>query len=532
MKSSATLLCVLLISALTVRADPQSLRTSPEHLARQLIDQNRLVEALDLLNKRSLDGHNDAVYLRGYVLYRLNRLAEAKRHLIAIATLPSAPPEASYFLARIAETQGNRKEAIHWLQIAAEAKPPVNDTLARLGKLYWEVGELDNSQTWTERALEKTPWDGGLHYRLARIFQQKGQPAAAAREFQESSKRKSADSEAVQQLMRCSEALSSKDEGAARQIRGQFLQRSNLDPDLLLALGTVFAQAGAPDQSLELYSAAVSRDPSLFQAHFDLGLALLNLNRAPEAVTYLSDSCKLAPGSKQANAALGVAYVMQGKFAEAVTPLQAAREADNRDGKIAGLLSVAYFRTGAAVKAIPILRDLIRQNTADPKVYFLLIDCLNSDAHEEEALAVSTETVKKFPLLAKAWLSNGQQLARLGKYHEAGAEFARSLKLEPSNMDAMLGLAEAQQKDGDYQASLETYQRALAQSTSVTAALGAARSLVFLGKAGRCSPTARTISRIRRKHQPASPRTLANLRQARGEGTFRATGSTRTPTPG
>jgi tetratricopeptide (TPR) repeat protein len=97
-------------------------------------------------------------------------------------------------------------------------------------------------------------------------------------------------------------------------------------------------------------------------------------------------------------------------------------------------------------------------------------------------MAVSAEAVKRFPQLAKAWLSHGQQLARLGRYHEAGLEFAKASELAPDDIDALLGLAEAQQKDGDYQGSFDTYQRALARDGDVTAALGTARSLMFLGK--------------------------------------------------
>ncbi len=60
--------------------------------------------------------------------------------------------------------------------------------------------------------------------------------------------------------------------------------------------------------------------------------------------------------------------------------------------------------------------------------------------------------------------------------------FAKAAELAPEQVEALLGLAEAQQKDGDYQAALETYQRAAAKDGDITAALGAARSLVFLGR--------------------------------------------------
>jgi tetratricopeptide (TPR) repeat protein len=76
-------------------------------------------------------------------------------------------------------------------------------------------------------------------------------------------------------------------------------------------------------------------------------------------------------------------------------------------------------------------------------------------------------------------------VARLGRYREAGPLFARALELAPGQTDSLLGLAEAQQKQGEYAVSLETYQRALEiEPTNVTASLGAARNLVLLNRLG------------------------------------------------
>jgi tetratricopeptide (TPR) repeat protein len=478
LKVLSFLVLLLPLSAAT-RVQPPDLTR-----ARRLIEEEKLPEALAVLDEAKAANGTDPslLYLRGYVLYRMNKLSEAKQDLKSSATATPTALRSHYILARIAESEGQRTEAIRWLRPCAEAEPPVDDALPRISKLYWEVGQIENSQVWTERALRKTPWDGSLHYRLARIYQIKGQAEQARVEFAASSRLKSADSTGVRKLMECSEALSAKDLKTALRVREEFIGQSELDPDLLVALGTTFATAGSPEQAIDLYTAAVARDPQLFQAHFNLGLAMLNLNRPDAAIEPLQRSLELAPESKQANAALGLSYVMQNRYSDAVAPLEAAREADRHDTKTAGLLSVAYYRSGAAAKAIPILRDVLQNSKQDPKFYFLLIDCLNADAQEEEALAVSTEAAARFPQLAKAWLSKGQQLARLGKYHEAGVQFAKAAELEPGDIDALLGMAEAQQKDGDYQGSFETYQRALARDGDVTAALGAARSLMFLGK--------------------------------------------------
>jgi tetratricopeptide (TPR) repeat protein len=451
---------------------------------RLLIDRREFAKALVVLNtaKRENGPDSGVLYLRGYVLYRLDRLSEAKQELKIVLTVDPQNLQSRYILGRIAQSEGQQVAAIHWLEPCAGADPPVEDAQARISKLYWETGQIEQARAWTEKAVLAAPWDGSLHYRLGRIYQQVGREELAKKEFAESVKTKTADSEGVQKLMECSRDLSTQDMVAALRIRSEFLNRPALDPDLLIALGTSFATSGVPEQAIELFQSAATRDPKFFQAQFNLGLAMLNLKRPQEAIRPLEASLRLVPESKQANAALALAYVMQGKFKEAVVPLEIAREADPHDRKTAGLLSVAYYRSGAAARAIPILRESLEQSKDDPKFYFLLVDCLNATEQQQEALTVASDAVERFPGLAQAWLGKAQQLARLGKYHEAGPLFARAAQLAPEQVEALLGLAEAQQKDGDYQAALETYQRAAAKDGDVTAALGIARSLIFLGR--------------------------------------------------
>jgi tetratricopeptide (TPR) repeat protein len=452
--------------------------------ARLSIDKNEFGKALALLDEGKKMNARDVEisYLRGYVLYRQHELEAAKQELKA--TINLAPPslQSRYLLGRIAQLQAQNGEAIRWLEPCARANPPIEDAPARISKLYWDAGRVDDARVWTGKALALAPWDGSLHYRLGRIYQQAGQSELARREFTESMKSKTADAEGVRKLMECSRALASHDMAAALRIRNEFLDGPQLDPDLLVALGTDFATAGAPEQAIGLFQTAAVRDPQSFQAQFNIGLAKLNMKEPEAAVEPLKTSLRLLPVSKEANAALALAYVMQGKFKESIGPLEVASEADPEDRKTAGLLSLAYYRSGAASKAVPILRQTIAKSKDDPKVYFLLIDCLNATEKQQEALTVSDEAVRLFPDLAKSWLGKAQQLARLGRYHEAGPLFAKAAELAPDEVEPLLGLGEAQQKDGEYQAALASYQRALSKDGDLTAALGAARNLIFLNR--------------------------------------------------
>lgn len=451
---------------------------------RIFIDRGDFSQALDVLGTVETGAKSDpqVLYFRGYVLYRLARFPAATAELKAALSVDPHSLRSSYILSRIAQSEGNRSEAIRWLVPCASANPPVEDAQARIGKLYWDTGQHEQARFWTEKAVVNTPWDGSLHYRLGRIYQQAGEGELAQQEFAKSLKAKAADADAVQQMMECAHALSIKDMATASKIRDQFLHNGQLDPDLLVALGASFAGSGEPDQAVQLFKLAAERDPDSFQAPFNLGLALLNLKRPAEAVSPLQASVRLAPASKEANAALALAYVLQDNYKDALGPLEAAREADPRDRKTAGLLSVAYYRSGTPAKAIPILRESLKAVPDDAKIYFLLIDCLNATEKQQEALEVANQALERFPELPQAWLGKAQQMARLGQYHEAAPLFAKAAELAPDRVEPLLGLAEAQQKDGAYEVSLTTYQRAMQKDDQVSAVLGAARDLIFLNR--------------------------------------------------
>ncbi|HCC59119.1 MAG TPA: hypothetical protein DEQ47_18025, partial [Solibacterales bacterium] len=109
------------------------------------------------------------------------------------------------------------------------------------------------------------------------------------------------------------------------------------------------------------------------------------------------------------------------------------------------MLGLAELRTNAPERAIPVLRDAVRFAHGDPKPYFLLIEALNATEQQAAALDVAQEAWKLFPSLPQASLAKAQQLARLGRYREAGPLFARAAELAPGQIDSLLGLAEVQQ---------------------------------------------------------------------------------------
>ncbi len=423
---------------------------------------------------------SDQIFRNGTELFGRRDLAAARQEFLRLTRTSSYASKSRYYLGRIALLESKPVEAVEWLEPIAVNIPTIFDAAAQLSRAYLDAGQIDKAKSMTERALRQAEWDGALHYRLGRIYQQLGDSENARREFAESVRLKSADRESVEMLLQCSQKLASGAAEDAMRIRQALLNNPSLDPDVLVALGLTFTGAGLQSESLKPFQTAAKRDPSFFQAQYNAGLALLKLGRPSEATAYLEAARRLAPDLSDSNSALAVAYVLQARYADAMLPLEKWRALQPVNARALNMLGLAYLRTNAAGRAIPVLRDAVRLAPGDPKPYFLLVEALNAAEQQAAALEVAADALKLFPALAQAHLAEAQQLARLGRYRDAGPLFARAAELAPGQIDGLLGLAEVQQKQGDYAASLETYQRALAiDRNNVTAALGGARDMIL-----------------------------------------------------
>ena len=431
----------------------------------------------------------EETYNRALQLFEAHDLSAARPEFLLLLQSGPLSIKAKYYLGRIALLESKPAEAIQWLEPVAAADPAGLDVAAQLSKAYLDSGQLGKAKHLTERAIGQAAWDGALHYRLGRIYQQMGDADGARKEFAESVRLKTADRESVQLLLECSQHLANGEQLEAMRVRKELLANSSLDPDVLVALGLTFAGAGMQDASLEPFETAARRDPNFLQAEYNTGLVLLKLGRAADAIAPLQASLRLAPDSVDANSALSLAYILQARYAESVPTLEKWQRAQADNPRAATMLALAYLRTGMAAKSVPLLRTVLRDPQKDPRAHFLLLEALNATEHQQDALSVSEEAVRLFPNIAQAHLAKAQQLARLGRYGDAGPEFIEALKLAPEQVDSLLGLGEVQQKKGDYAAALETYRQALARdSDNAAAALGAARNLMQLQRVAEARP--------------------------------------------
>jgi len=121
--------------------------------------------------------------------------------------------------------------------------------------------------------------------------------------------------------------------------------RASEDLQTLNALGIALTDSGRPADGLPLFERALTLEPRNAQAHQNAGLALLRLDRLPEARDQLEAALATSRRSPRSLNALGVVYSRLGEPAKAVEAWKRCVEADPQQydalynlGRVAGNL--------------------------------------------------------------------------------------------------------------------------------------------------------------------------------------------------
>lgn len=424
-----------------------------------------------------------ALYKLGYVEYRLRKLARARAHLVSVVNLAPPAYSARYFLGRIALLENKPREAVVWLDPVVKARETSFDAASQLAHAYTAAGLLRRAVEPLQLAIAEAPWDGALYYRLGRLQQQLGEPELSRQAFQTSERLKSTNRQDVETLMETARLVAEGKPSEASALGAGILDRPDADPNTLVALGLVFGRAALAAAAAQAFERAVQRDPALFAAQYNYGLALLRSGRPPDALAPLARAVELLPQSSDANLTYGLAAVMNRQYAEAIAPLERLlKPGQASNERVPLLLGTAYLRTGAVAKAVAVLRKPAL-TAAEPAASLLLIEALESQQDATGALDTARAAAQRFPKSAELHLALARLFTRAGRFQEARPAFEAALALTPGQPQpqAELGLADALQKSGQHTSAIGHYQMALAHAaTELPARLGLARSLVAL----------------------------------------------------
>lgn len=205
--------------------------------------------------------------------------------------------------------------------------------------------------------------------------------------------------------------------------------------------GVALLDLGRAEPAREEFAHALRLNPRDPKAHNSLGNALLELQRPAEAIPRFAEAVSIEPNYPRAWFNYGTALFRSGKGEEAIARFERALALDPRMADAEDAMGNVYFQQDQPAKAIPHYEAALR---IDPKMADAHYNCGSANlelGRIEAALSHFAAATRLKPADAEIRNHYGAALARAGRMAEAIAEFEAALRLKPDYPDARDNLA-------------------------------------------------------------------------------------------
>ncbi|HVW22586.1 MAG TPA: tetratricopeptide repeat protein [Opitutaceae bacterium] len=231
---------------------------------------------------------------------------------------------------------------------------------------------------------------------------------------------------------------------------------------LALALAaSTRAQAASFRDAEALWSRAVRLNPAAPLARNNLGIALADRGRYPEAIAQYQASLRLDPGSAEVRTNLANSLAESGRGAEAEAQYRAALRLDPKFWGASFNLGKLLARSGHPEGALAEYARAMRLNPDYAPGAYEFGNALAQAGRTAEAEEWYRRALHADPDLADARLNYGNLLAEQGRASDAIAQYEVVLRLEPDSADVHNNLGSLLAMSGRLAEARAQFQQAL-----------------------------------------------------------------------
>ncbi len=227
-----------------------------------------------------------------------------------------------------------------------------------------------------------------------------------------------------------------------------------------------------PDYGSELaiWRDTVAKRPNNPRAHCNLGAALGQAGRVPEAIGHFEEALRLKPDYAEAHVNLGSALFRTGKVQWAVGEYEQALRINPDDAKAHYNLGKALAQAGQVREAIGHYEQALRIEPDFAIGQNDLGAALGQAGRVPEAIGHFEEALRLKADYAEAHNNLGVALDQTGKREEAVEQYEQALRINPNLVEAHYSLGLALEKQSRAPEAIEQYQQALKLRPDFTAA--------------------------------------------------------------
>jgi predicted Zn-dependent protease len=327
------------------------------------------------------------------------------------------------------------------LRVAITLAPTDSSYLTSLGGVLGMQGKFDEANTYFERAVKANPADTTARRNLAANQWRLGQLKPAQANLERLVRAQPQDNASVLLLGMVSENLH--DYARAAKLLGSIPDIVSQRPETVAALASACYHTSQRDKAHQLLEGLLGHaaDPQAMFAAAGVAAQAADYGVAEK----LFDSIRLSyPDQTKLTYNLALIQYRTGRVAESQRALLALVRSRHATGEVYDLLGQCYQRQGNTTEAIQALDTAIHQDPLNELHYADLVTILVEAKRLPAALEVANKMTAAFPPSASAFCTQGQVLLKVSQYTDAVRAYRRAVELDPSSLDAPIGLASAQ----------------------------------------------------------------------------------------
>jgi tetratricopeptide (TPR) repeat protein len=342
------------------------------------------------------------------------------------------------------------------LRQAVERAPSNPAFLGTLGAILGMEHKLAESNVFLEKALKIDPRSSQTRRNLASNQFQLGDLVPARINLQILLKNDPADKIAILLLGMVDEEL--RDYSSAIRLLSSVSDQMVQRPQSISALARAYYNTGQPEKARE--TLRLLKDPEGVFLGGQVAAQARDLSTAEQMFASIRSTY---PDPARLDYHLARAQYQAKRFPECQATLQPLIDAGHGTSEIENLLGWCYEGQGDFARAVAAMDKAIEEDPANVTNH-LDVGIILLEAHRAKgALEAAKTALGLAPDSARAYGLKGLAESELSQPIDAVQSYLQAVKLDPSNRNALLGLARAQEAEGKTQDARATFEKGLQQ---------------------------------------------------------------------
>jgi protein O-GlcNAc transferase len=255
------------------------------------------------------------------------------------------------------------------------------------------------------------------------------------------------------------------------------------DPEALSSKALELAQQQRTDEAEKLWKQALSQQPNLFSAAFNLGYLHYSRKDYAAAEPFLLKAADLSPENFNVRYVAGACLSQLGRIDEALEHWRAALALKPDHVKLMQIMAVEYGKGRYFRDAADVAQRALSIQQADPAIYLLAIKAWQDAAEHGAALKIAEQLIQRFPELPRANFEYGFLLHLTGRTDEGVPFLKKAMSADPPWEEPFFFYGEILIHQNRASESLAFLRRAIELRPGYMAArVTLARALMGLGK--------------------------------------------------